>query len=153
MTSLKLKVPPVLVALIFALLMWLTERVLPTVQIASHIRWIGIVGLLVAGAFYPLAAVFSFKKAQTTLNPLNPDACSSLVTSGVFKHSRNPMYLGLLFLLIAWGLFLSSAFATVFAAGFLLYMNRFQIRPEERALRSLYGQVYSDYMKKVRRWL
>ena len=63
------------------------------------------------------------------------------------------MYLGLLFVLIAWGLFLSNLFSVVFAAGFLLYMNRFQIRPEERALKSLYGQHYRDYMIKVRRWL
>lgn len=150
---LNLKLPPVLAALIFALLMWLISRVLPATSIAEYARWVSIVVLLVAGAYFALAGVVSFKKAQTTVNPLKPDECSSLVTSGVFQRSRNPMYLGLLFLLIAWGLFLSNLFSVIFAAGFPLYMNRFQIRPEERALLSLYGQDYSDYMNKARRWL
>ena len=151
--SLELKVPPVLVALIVALLMWLIALVLPATPIATSARWVGIVSLLATGAYFSLAAVVSFKKAQTTVNPLQPDACSSLVTSGVYQRSRNPMYLGLLFVLIAWGLFLSNLFSVIFAAGFLLYMNRFQIQPEERALLAVHGQDYSDYMIKVRRWL
>ena len=151
--NLELKVPPVLAALIFALMMWLISLVLPATPLAAPARWAGMVVLLLAGLYFPLAGVVSFRKAQTTVNPLQPEKCSALVTSGVFQHSRNPMYLGLLFVLIAWGLFLSNLFSVVFAAGFLLYMNRFQILPEERALLSLYGQRYSDYMSKVRRWL
>ncbi len=151
--KLELRVPPVLVASIFSLLMWLIALVLPATPIAAPTRWLGIVVLLLAGAYFPLAGVVSFKKAQTTVNPLQPEKSSSLVTSGIFQRSRNPMYLGLLFVLIAWGLFLSNLFSVIFAAGFVLYMNRFQIRPEERALLSLYGQRYSDYMTKVRRWL
>lgn len=105
------------------------------------------------GAFISVSAVVSFRKARTTVNPTAPEECSSLVISGVYKMTRNPMYLGLLIFLLAWGLFLSNLYSLVLSAGFVLYMNRLQIQPEERALEACFGAEFLAYKNRVRRWL
>jgi protein-S-isoprenylcysteine O-methyltransferase Ste14 len=109
---------------------------------------LGFMGLGVASA-----GVISFRQAKTTLNPTIPGSASSLVVSGVYRLTRNPMYLGLLLVLLGWGVFLSNALALVLIPAFVVYMNRFQISPEERALTSLFPQVFFAYKAKVRRWL
>lgn len=82
-----------------------------------------------------------------------PPVAATLVVGGVFRHSRNPMYLALLLALIGWGLFLSNAFALLAALGFVPYMNRFQIEPEERVLARAYDAEFAAYCRQVRRWL
>jgi protein-S-isoprenylcysteine O-methyltransferase Ste14 len=96
--------------------------------------------------------VVTFRKAKTTVNPLKPHA-SSLVTWGVYAISRNPMYLGGLIMLLGWAIFLPNALAFVFLPIYVLYINWFQIAPEERALTSLFGQTYVAYQMRARRWL
>lgn len=87
------------------------------------------------------------------MNPLNPAAATTLVESGIYRYSRNPMYLGLLFVLLGWAAFLGNAFAVLILPGFVWYMNYFQIIPEEKALLERFGSAFSAYSKKVRRWL
>jgi len=99
------------------------------------------------------AGMVSFWRAKTTMNPTKADAVSSLVTGGVFRFTRNPMYLSLLLYLLAWAVYLSSWLALLLLPAFVLYINRFQIRPEERALSSLFGSEYAAYKGRVRRWL
>jgi protein-S-isoprenylcysteine O-methyltransferase Ste14 len=98
-------------------------------------------------------AMLSFWKVHTTVNPMKPSSTSSLVTSGIYHFTRNPMYLGLLFILIGWALYLANVLAFLFLPAFILYMNRFQIEPEERALTALFGQEFFEYASRVRRWL
>jgi len=81
------------------------------------------------------------------------NASSELVVSGVYRHTRNPMYLGLLLGLLGWGVYLANAFALLLAPLFIPCMNRFQILPEERALQQAYGERFLDYCRRVRRWL
>lgn len=151
--NLEYKVPPVLLALFFAFLMWLVAQLMPPLFIDGLIRLTAILLLLAGGAFFSLAAVLSFKSAGTTVNPLTPGESTSLVTTGVYRYSRNPMYVGMLLLLLAWGLFLSNLFSIMTCAGFFLYMNRYQIHPEEQSLSASYGDAYADYVKRVRRWI
>lgn len=151
--NLELKIPPVLVTVIFALLMWFIDLLLPAISIPRQSSLAGAVAMACLGAFLALAGVASFKKARTTVNPLTPGSCSALVTSGIYSRTRNPMYLGLFFLLMAWGLFLSSLYSLAFCAGFILYMNRFQIQAEEKSLESLFGAGFLTYKERVRRWL
>ena len=87
------------------------------------------------------------------MNPLKPDTSSSLVRSGICKLTRNPMYFEFLIVLIAWGMYLANAVALLFVPAFVVYMNRFQIEPEERALTSRFGEEFVAYKKRVRRWL
>ena len=99
-----------------------------------------------------VSGVVTFRNAKTTVNPLKPHA-SSLVTWGVYAISRNPMYLGGLIMLLGWAVFLSNPLAFLFLPVYVLYLNRFQIAPEERVLMSLFGETYAAYQVRARRWL
>ena len=103
--------------------------------------------------FVSIAGTISFHRAKTTVNPMKPDKASSLVTSGVYRITRNPMYVGLLLVLVAWAVFLSSPPALAGPVAFLFYVGRFQIMPEEITLSSLFGSEYNAYKSGVRRWL
>lgn len=100
-----------------------------------------------------VTAVLQFLKQKTTVDPMNPNKVSSLVTSGLYKFSRNPMYLAMLLLLIGFCLWLGNAFNSLLIAGFIHYMNKFQIFPEEEILQNRFGKAYKVYCTKVRRWL
>ncbi len=155
MSSLELKVPPPIVALCVALFMWLASRFAPSIglPLAWGIR-AGIAAVLVAaGLGISTAGVVSFRRAKTTINPTKPATTSSLVSGGVYRYTRNPMYLALALYLLAWTVFLSNVLALLFVPLFVVYINRFQIDPEERALLALFGSEYSTYREKVRRWL
>ena len=153
MSKLEIKIPPALVTTVFALLMWLVSILLPGITIPVSLRVGGLIALITVGALFSISGVVSFRKAKTSVNPLTPDACSSLVSSGIYRKTRNPMYVGFLFFLIGWGLFLSNLFSLALCAGFFLYMNRFQIQPEEKILKSLFGEDFLTYKSQVRRWL
>ncbi|NNE78150.1 MAG: isoprenylcysteine carboxylmethyltransferase family protein, partial [Pricia sp.] len=93
-----------------------------------------------------------FARLRTTINPTQPSKANKLVDGGIYAYSRNPMYLALLLILLAWGIWLGNAFNTLLAAGFVAYMNRFQIVPEEQALLDIFGKAYRKYCINVRRW-
>ncbi|RWU18275.1 protein-S-isoprenylcysteine methyltransferase [Pseudomonas alkylphenolica] len=147
------RIPPPLVAALCALLMWLGAAQWPAVEVPLSWRLGVALVLLVTGAGVCLAGVTCFRQARTTVNPLEPESASVLVTSGVYRLTRNPMYLGFALVLAAWTVFLASAFALLGVVAFVLYMNRFQILPEERALRRLFGDALEDYCARVRRWI
>jgi len=153
MQTLELKIPPPLVGLSVAALMWLVASMLPALSIPwAGSRWLA-GGLLLAGLGFDFAAILLFFKARTTVNPLSPQNTSSIVRSGVYTLSRNPMYVGMLLLLSAWAVYLQSAAALFLLPLFVLYINHFQIKPEERFLLKQFGEDYDDYRQGVRRWL
>ena len=153
MNVLELKIPPAVVTLIVALGMWGASLTVPSFHLPVTVRVsagsiLGAVGLSVI-----VAGGISFRRARTTVNPTRPGSASSLVISGVYRITRNPMYLGMLFILFGWAAFLSNALSLAFVASFVAYINRFQIDPEERALLALFGAEYASYQARVRRWL
>ena len=148
----KLKVPPVFVFLVFGLLMYLLATFLPVGYFDFFGRRYLMIVLLTIAVCISAIALFQFFKSKTTINPSKPSKATKLVSSGIYQYSRNPMYLGLLLLLLAWGLFLGNAFNILLAAGFVSYMNRFQIVPEEETLSKLFGKEYAQYCILVRRW-
>lgn len=105
------------------------------------------------GAFFCVSGLVSFKLARTTVNPMTPEKASALVDSGMYRVSRNPMYVGFGFFLLAWSVYLESLLTVIGIVVFVLYMNRFQIKPEERALKQLFGEEFTHYCASVRRWL
>ena len=151
--SVELKIPPLVVGAVIALLMWLVARSLPAFTFAFEPMRVAAVGVGLAGIAITGLAVLSFRKAHTTVNPMKPTSTSALVTSGLYRYTRNPMYVGFFFVLVAWGLYLSNAIGLLLLPAFILYMNRFQIEPEERALTALFGQEFAEYTSRVRRWL
>jgi protein-S-isoprenylcysteine O-methyltransferase Ste14 len=152
MPSLESRVPPPAIVLAVAVFMWLISLAAPSLhfEVPAH-NWLAAV-LVSVGFVTGTSGVVTFRKAKTTLNPMKPDA-STLVTWGVYAISRNPMYLGGLIMLLGWGIFLLNALAILFLPVYVLYINRFQIAPEERALTSLFGQTYAAYQMRARRWL
>jgi protein-S-isoprenylcysteine O-methyltransferase Ste14 len=152
-SKLELKIPPVLLTILFASMMWLLALATPEVHVLKGVTIVVSAIAIVTGGLFALAGVIAFRNARTTVNPTTPEASSALVTSGVYRYTRNPMYLGLLLLLIGWGLFLANAFALTLTFAFVGYMNRFQIEPEERALEVLFGADFATYSTQVRRWI
>jgi protein-S-isoprenylcysteine O-methyltransferase Ste14 len=153
MTYLEAKIPPPVVALGVGVLMWLASLVVPPLELPRLFR-VGIALALVCTGFsLGLAGVLSFVRAKTTVNPTKPTSTSSFVSTGVYRLTRNPMYLGLLLILLGWATFLSNAVAFLFSPLFVLYINRFQIVPEERVLSSKFGAEFAEYKQRVRRWL
>jgi len=153
MQALELRIPPPAVALLIAGTMWGISLVAPLLEMPAFVRVAAAVAIALAGGGFSLAGVISFRRAKTTVNPMKPETTSSLVCSGIYRITRNPMYAGLLVILVAWAVFLSSAWALLGPLAFMLYMNRFQIEPEERVLSAMFGTGYSAYRSSVRRWL
>jgi protein-S-isoprenylcysteine O-methyltransferase Ste14 len=153
MRSLELKVPPPAVALVIAVLMWLLSLAAPALTFVIPARTLIAIILAVAGIGTAIAGVATFARAKTTVNPTTPERSSSLVSWGIYKVTRNPMYLGLLLVLTGWAIFLSNPLPFLFLPIYMLYINHFQIAPEERALTSLFGREFAAYQSRVRRWI
>lgn len=151
MHRLELKIPPALVAAVIAAGMWLVSYTQPTFAYAP-LRVLT-VGLGLAGFVIIGVATLWFWMEHTTVNPMKPSSASVLVTSGIYGHTRNPMYLGMFLILVAWALYLANVLTLLFLPAFILYMNRFQIQPEERALTARFGREYLEYMAQVHRWI
>lgn len=153
MQWLELKIPPVLVWLVMAGAMrgvsYSAPRLSFTLAGSSAIA----LALVTLGGALAAAGVIAFRARRTTVNPLTPSASSSVVASGVYQISRNPMYLGFLLVLAGWAVYLSNAGAAVLLPVFVAYMTQFQIKPEERALLAKFGSEFAQYMSRVRRWL
>jgi protein-S-isoprenylcysteine O-methyltransferase Ste14 len=153
MGMLELKVPPPIVTLVLALLMWLTPAIAGHVQIPDPARVLAAVLLVCVGQGIGLAGMLAFRRAKTTVSPVKASLASSLVTRGVYRHTRNPMYVGFLLTLLAWAVFLANPLAVLWVVVYVLYITRFQIIPEERVLASLFGAEYEAYKHRVRRWI
>lgn len=149
----ELKIPPVLVFVIFAGLMWLTPVAFELEKVHLKYNRLYLLSFLSLALIILLISAYSFKKAHTTVNPIKPNNSSSLVTTGIYRITRNPVYVSFTLLLISWGVFLSTIESLVFIPIFIAYINYFQIIPEEKALHGIFGQPYRDYKNKVRRWV
>jgi protein-S-isoprenylcysteine O-methyltransferase Ste14 len=111
------------------------------------------IALAVIGIAFDLAGVIAFRQHRTTINPLHPENTSRLVTGGIYRISRNPMYVGMALLLLAWAVYLESPAALLGIGGFIAYITHFQIMPEETLLAQHFGADFSAYRQRVRRWL
>lgn len=149
----RLKIPPVLIFVISAFLMWVISGYSTNTLFGFSIPlW---VSYLVAsvGVIFGMLGVVQFSINKTTVNPHKPENSSSVVKNGIYKYTRNPMYLGLLILLIACGVYFGNGYSFLMIPIFIWYMNTYQIIPEEEMLINLFGDEYKEYQQKVRRWI
>ena len=153
MNRLELKIPPLAAAAVVAAAMWAAYRYVPTAGFELPFRQLLFAITMPAAALIAGFAIQTFRAAETTVNPVDPDAAEKLVTTGLFRVSRNPMYLGLLLLLVALACVLCNLAALAFLPSFVGYMTLFQILPEERALLADFGADYTAYKEAVRRWV
>jgi protein-S-isoprenylcysteine O-methyltransferase Ste14 len=147
------RLPPLLVALGVAAIMRGGVALAPALSIhwpgRELVAWV----VLIAGALVIVAGLASFTRHKTTVSPFRPATASSLVASGIYGRTRNPMYLGVAMALFGYAAFLSHPLALFAAFLFPAYIARFQIAPEERALDQVFGEAYDAYKRRVPRWL
>ena len=147
----KTKIPPPIITLTCIVINYLSTYLINPIKF-PNIKIIGVLILLVRLATV-MIAIFLFKKDKTTVNPINPEEATVLVTTGIFSITRNPMYLGLFFVICSTVLFFGSWFGIIILIFFVWYINKFQIIPEEEAMEKLFGNKYSKYRQNVRRWI
>jgi len=142
--------PPIVMAFIASSMAWLQWQQIGTAPLWQW--WLGAL-FFVVGAVVVALALRAFAQHQTTVNPLAPERATSLVTGGIFARSRNPMYLAMLLWLCAVAMVGGIGWQWLGPLGFILFINRFQIIPEERAMDLLFGVDYKAYKATVSRWL
>ena len=149
----KLKIPPALVAAILAGLMRLVALYIPLGSlILPGANWVA-GALLAVGAILGVVGLYQFYSNGTSIDPHKPSKTKALVTDGVYSYSRNPMYLALFFLLIAYASILQNVLNLLLLPLFIWYMNRYQIVPEEEIMEKKFGEAYERYKSEVRRWI
>ena len=153
MQFLELRIPPPLVALATGALMWIASSQVAPFAMPNVIRVSVALAVALIGISLDLTGLIAFVRAKTTINPLKPAATAALVTTGLYRVTRNPMYLGMLLVLFGWVVFLSNLAALLIAPLFAFYITRFQIIPEERVLAEKFGAAFAAYKSSVRRWL
>ena len=147
----KKRIPPPLIAMLCILIIFLSKSIFPSFVFSYKLQ----LGIFVStiGFLLLIVSIKSFIDNKTTINPLNLKKSTYLVTSGVFRFSRNPMYLGMLLFLLGTAIILNIIGGLIISILFIFYMNFFQIIPEEKALENLFGKNYRNYRKTVRRWI
>lgn len=153
MRWLELRIPPPAVFVLVGAAMWWIRDATVRIPMGTPVR-LGVSGVLAcAGVVLGIAGLVAIRRARTTIDPHRPEAASSLVVGGIYRFTRNPMYLGLAAFLLGWAVYLAAPLAFIGPALFALYTTRFQITPEERALAARFGPDYAAYRQRVRRWL
>ncbi len=153
--ALELKIPPLLALAIFVAIVIGIASLAPlrSFNVSFTGRYLASALLAIAGAATAVAGVIEFRRSKTTVNPLTPQAATTVVASGIFTYSRNPMYVGMALVLLAVVVLSGSVVALVCVPAFCAYLTQFQIKPEERMLEQVFGTRYAVYMTEVRRWL
>ncbi|MDN6308722.1 methyltransferase family protein [Psychrobacter sp.] len=153
MNALETKVPPVAQVIVIAAGMYGLAKTMPDLVFAFSGSTMLAIGLGIIGLGSGALGVAQFKQAQTTVNPHTPEKSTNLVTGGIYQYTRNPMYLGLVLILLGWGFYLSHFLSFMLTPVFMIYMRRFQIQPEERMMSQKFGKHYEAYVSRVRRWI
>ncbi|MBY0573093.1 MAG: isoprenylcysteine carboxylmethyltransferase family protein [Undibacterium sp.] len=153
MRYLELKIPPLALCAIFAIAIPGLDNFVQSASVPFIGHRIAATALMLLGLTFAIVGVVEFRRAKTTVNPLTPQRATSVVDSGIYRLTRNPMYLGMALMLLAVAVWLSTVLGYALVPLFCVYMTEFQIKPEERALLAIFGQEFSAYMTKVRRWI
>lgn len=153
MSRLETRVPPPVLALIIAIVIWGLSRIVPDPALPAAVSAWASAGLFLLAVVFGFPAIAAFVRAGTTIDPVRIDRASVLVTGGLYRITRNPMYVGLTLLLAAWAAFLGPLGGFAGVIGFALWIDRLQIRAEERLLTTKFGADYAAYRSRVRRWL
>ena len=145
------KIPPPIVTLTFILLSFWLANYLP--KLAFNYQGLSSLLMILIGLTIIVIGVKTFNNSDTTINPLNPSEASHLVTEGVFSYTRNPMYLGMVIILLGVSIYNGVYIGIIILPCFIFYITEFQIKPEEKAMEEIFAGDYTDYLKRVRRWL
>ena len=146
-----IKIPPPLIVLVLIVSIYFSSKKIDLINIPLQLE-ISIF-VLSAGILIFVNPVLQFIKSKTTVNPIQFEDVNKLVTSGIFKYSRNPMYLGMLMIVLSTSIFYLNIYSILTPLLFILWINKFQIKREEEFLIEKFGDEYLSYKKKTRRWI
>ena len=149
----KLLIPPPILTLMSAILMLIISKYFNKANFSLNQHNQFALFFLIVALIIILISIAKFIKSKTTISPLKPNKTSILVDSGIYKHTRNPMYLGLLLILFSLFLYLKNFLSFLVLPLFVIYITKNQILPEEKVLENLFGDQYKKYKNKVRRWI
>jgi protein-S-isoprenylcysteine O-methyltransferase Ste14 len=153
MTRLELRIPPLALAAVFAVAIPAAAVYVPLLRMSLPGHEYVAAVLVFAGVLVATAGVLQFRRARTTVNPLSPHKTSTVISSGLYRWSRNPMYLGMALALLGLAAWASALAGYLLVLAFCWYLTRFQIIPEEKALLAAFGPEFAQYLAKVRRWI
>lgn len=148
----KNKIPPPILLLVTGAIMWFVARSSFAYEVSVPYPLVLSLCLAAVGICVAVLALREFRSVETTIDPLSPERATSLVDTGIFRYSRNPMYVGLLLMSAGWAVWLGSQANIVVILLFVVTITELQIKPEEKALRILFGKEYDLYRQRVRRW-
>ena len=148
---LKTKIPPPVIALAFIVALYISSNLVVTFTFAGKSLFALFIFILGVGCV--LSATLQFRKVKTTVNPLDPESASHLVVEGIFQYTRNPMYVGLCFAIVAFGIYVGTWVVLILVPLFVASITYLQIIPEEIAMQKLFGAAYRSYCHAVRRWI
>ena len=146
-----MKIPPPILVLILVVSSFLSSKKIDVIHI-PHQTLVSILILLI-GILILIIPVTKFIKYKTTIDPIEFKKVNKLVTSGIYKYSRNPMYLGLLLIVISSSILYLNIYSVSTPIFFYYWINRFQIQREEVFLTEKFGKEYLSYKTKTRRWI
>ena len=149
----KLLIPPPILALMSAILMLIISKYFNKANFSLNQHNQFALFFLIVALIIILISIAKFIKIKTTISPLKPNKTSILVDSGIYKYTRNPMYLGLFLILFSLFLYLKNFLSFLVLPLFVIYITKNQILPEEKVLENLFGDQYKKYKNKVRRWI
>jgi protein-S-isoprenylcysteine O-methyltransferase Ste14 len=147
------RIPPPVLFVAIALAMGFGAAQMQALPVDPLWRYVLAAGLLGVAGFFGPPAIIRFRRVGTTVDPVHIERASKLVVDGVFRHSRNPMYVALTALLAAYAVFLAVPVAAIGPVAFVVLIGWLQIAPEERAMQARFGAEYDAYCARVRRWL
>ena len=147
----KTKIPPPIVTLVSALLIFFSRELFPN-YVFEYQSMLSI-AIFISGLMILISAVSLFKEKETTVNPMSPEKASSLVVDGVFKYTRNPMYLGMSVVLLSISIQFNLIGGLLILLLFVGYITVFQIIPEEEAMEENFGEEYLSFKRSTRRWI
>lgn len=153
MKNIENRIPPPVLTVLLAAAMGGVVRMAPMPVFNFGWRLAGAAGFGAVALGFGSSGIRAFLHARTTINPVQIQEASRLVTTGIFSMSRNPMYVGLVALLAGWACWLGSPALLLGPLLLAVFLTRFQIMPEERVLLVKFGPEYADYRRRVRRWL
>lgn len=148
-----LKIPPAIVFLVSSLLLWGINTITSAYQLNIPFTRLMAYVIFAMGGLIGLSGIIAFRRNKTTVDPTMPENASKIVTTGIYRFTRNPMYLGMAIGLVGGSIYKGNPLTLLAVAIFVGYITEFQIKPEEKALRVLFGEVYENYLNSVRRWL
>ena len=146
-----IKIPPPILVLVLVISNFFSSKKIDLIHLPNQ-DLISIIILLI-GVLILTNPIFKFIKSKTTIDPIKFKKVNKLITSGIYKYSRNPMYLGLLMIVISTSIFYLNIFSITTPFLFYFWINRFQIKREEIFLTEKFGREYMSYKTKTRRWI